>query len=79
MLRRNVAVAEATTAVMPLGRHHAVALARPDMNATVFESIAAHLNDLQIQQARSKVYLHPGSGLDDYARERAASLRTPTR
>ncbi|WP_329338723.1 DUF4238 domain-containing protein [Streptomyces sp. NBC_01352] len=78
-VRPNVAVAEAATVVMPLGRHHAVALARPDTDAIVFESLAAQLNDLQVQQARSKVYMHPGSGLDDYARQRAASVRATTR
>lgn len=73
-LRRNVAVGEATTAVMPLGRHHALALARPGVDDTVFVSLAAQLNQLQVQQARSKVYMHPGSGLDAYVQQHAPSL-----
>ncbi|WP_328879163.1 DUF4238 domain-containing protein [Streptomyces sp. NBC_00299] len=74
-LRRNVGVAKATTVVMPLGRHHALAVARPDTDPTVVASVAAQLNQLQVQQARSKVYMHPGSGLDDYVQQHAPNLR----
>ncbi|WP_327075655.1 DUF4238 domain-containing protein (plasmid) [Kitasatospora purpeofusca] len=78
-LRLNVAVAEATTAVMPLGRRHALALARPGVDDTVFEPLAAQLNQLQVQQARSKVFMHPDSGLDAYVRRHAARLRAVDR
>ncbi len=66
---------------MPLGRHHALALAlaRPVMDATVSASLATQLNQLQVQQARSKVYMHPGSGLDDYVQKHAPSLRATDR
>ncbi|MFJ3973364.1 DUF4238 domain-containing protein [Streptomyces parvus] len=74
-LRRNVGVAKATSVVMPFGRHHALALTRPGIDPSVLVPLAAQLNQLQVQQARSRVYMHPGSGLDDYVQQHAPNLR----
>jgi hypothetical protein len=63
-----VALGEATTVLLPLGRYCCAALARADEVIRLdFDAVQA-LNKAQLQAAYQYIYFHPASGLEHFAR-----------
>jgi hypothetical protein len=63
-----VPFAEAGTHVLPIGRHHVIALGPADRTAELSPEAARYMNRLQIQSARRHVVSHPHDDLDAYIR-----------
>ena len=62
--------------VFPLGPRHLLAFTRSGGGmVTAYEAEVDRLNRVQIDNARYKVYLQPGSGLDEFVRAHQVSQR----
>lgn len=59
-----VPFANAETHVLPIGRHHLIALGPADTMAELPPETAHYLNRLQIQSARRHVFFHPNDRMD---------------
>lgn len=66
----------AATHLLPVGRHHAIALASTSGRVLLNQEWVNHLNRAQMEESASHVFYHPASGLDDFvASVRAQELR----
>ncbi|GAA4980521.1 DUF4238 domain-containing protein [Kitasatospora paranensis] len=62
-----MALGDSNAIVLPLGPHHLLVGRSPhDVLAPIPTTMVNELNGLQIEAARSRVYLHPGSGLERF-------------
>lgn len=60
---------DAATHVLPVGRHHLVALAKESRMLELSEAWAHRLNEQQILNARERVFFHPDDPLESFVRE----------
>jgi hypothetical protein len=70
-----VALGEATTVLLPLGRYCCAALSRTDEIIRLDYDAVQIVNKKQLQAAYQYIYFHPASGLEQFARMLLASTR----
>ena len=64
-----VALADATTALLPLGPRHLLALSRSNETLTIPWPAVMEINTLQVLTAHDRVFLRPSSGLQNLVRD----------
>ncbi|WP_331720974.1 DUF4238 domain-containing protein [Streptomyces virginiae] len=71
----NMAFGDAHTLVLPIGPRHLLALGPKNLTGRISKAAVDELNAVQIRAADRYVYMHPRSGLETFARDKAAQYR----
>ncbi|MFE6631673.1 DUF4238 domain-containing protein [Streptomyces rochei] len=62
-----MAFGDAHSLILPIGPKHLLALGRENLTGTVPQAIVDRLNTVQVHAAQRYVYMHPKSGLQEFA------------
>ncbi|MER7000849.1 DUF4238 domain-containing protein [Streptomyces sp. NPDC000410] len=71
----NMAFGDAHTIVLPIGPRHLLALGPNNLTGAISRAAVAELNAVQIRAADRYVYMHPRSGLETFAKDKAKQRR----